>query len=364
MRICHVSILNPVFHSRMYHKWALSQLNHGHEVWLIGQDQEAPPHLPNKLRVIPFPSFSRWAKGRFKAHRIILRELKKLQPDLVIIHSPELLWLVAVLKGRMHFHYDVHEDYPQNIAHGHTYPRLLRRILAYTIKVVERKLSASLQTVSYAEKCYENILNVPREKYIVLENKFRKTEEKPARPRLPFNDYLLYTGTITETWGVFDSLQFWAELNQHRNIPLVIAGHTHFQATVERIEAFVYRNKLQDSFLLVGGTQYVAYHKIKMLIAHATAIMGLYHDLPQIRGKLPTKFFEAMAFGKPVIFTPMEAWLAYHQQYSLGIPYFHKESDPLQIWEELSKWEVQHTPEQWAWEEKKLALFMDQHYGI
>ncbi|MEM8901524.1 MAG: glycosyltransferase, partial [Bacteroidota bacterium] len=362
MRICHVSVLNPVFHSRIYYKWALSQLQSGHEIGIIAQSQISSTIVPQGIELMPFPTFLRMGLRRLRTHLRIYCGLKKWKADLVVIHTPELLWIVWFMRRTVSFHYDVHEDYHKNILHGKTYPNWMRATLASMVRKLEKRATKRGLTVSYAEACYENVLSLPRDRYLLLENKFSSRGIGKPVIQAPFKKFMLYAGTIAEAWGIWEVLDFWARLNQNTKVPLVVAGHTHYEGLVKEILRFVEKNRLQDQFRLIGGIQYIPYSHIISLIQQATAVTALYHELPQIKGKMPTKFFEAMAFKKPLLFTPIEEWVAVNQTHTIGIPYHIEESSPSEIWVQLQQLEVKVDPGLWSWEEKKLAQFMDQHY--
>ncbi|MEM7512022.1 MAG: glycosyltransferase, partial [Bacteroidota bacterium] len=281
----------------------------------------------------------------------------------VVIHAPELLWLVWVMGKRVNFHYDVHEDYHKNILYGKAYPKWIRSVLASLVRKLEKLAMKRVQTVSYAEACYENILSLAASKFLILENKFSSRGIGKPVIQAPFKKYMLYAGTIAEAWGIWEVLDFWARLNQQTKVPLVVAGHTHYGGLVKDILRFVEKNRLQDQFRLIGGTQYIPYSHIISLMQQTTAVIALYHDLPQIKGKMPTKFFEAMAFQKPLLFTPMEEWIESNQVHAIGIPYQREKLSPLAIWDQLQQLEVEVDADLWSWEGKKLAQFMDQHYS-
>ena len=70
-----------------------------------------------------------------------------------------------------------------------------------------------------------------------------------------------------------------------------------------------------------------------------------------------------MAFKKPLLFTPMEEWVAVNQSYTIGLPYQVEALSPVELWEQLQQVEVNVSSDLWSWEEKMLAQFMNQHYA-
>jgi hypothetical protein len=66
-----------------------------------------------------------------------------------------------------------------------------------------------------------------------------------------------------------------------------------------------------------GGT--LPYALIQAAQRQADAILALYRPTPSVQHKVPTKFYEAAALGKPLIFNALPNWLALNQTHGLGI---------------------------------------------
>ena len=88
----------------------------------------------------------------------------------------------------------------------------------------------------------------------------------------------------------------------------MIAGHSHDHELLARLRSEADAAGLSGRFALVGGEDYLPYEQIVALIQKCSIGLALYNPKPNIRNRIPTKFFEFMAFGKPLIFSENETW--------------------------------------------------------
>lgn len=348
LHICHLTVLNPCQHSRIFYRLACSQVALGYRVSILGIDPAQAPYFAQGVQIIPFPPIRRLSLKRPARPFALLSRTLREKPDIVTIHSPELLFVALVLRlfGKKIL-YDVHEDYYATLSQAYYYPAWLRYFLAIGVRVGERCCVPFFQGVSYAESCYDNLLRAPARKKVVLQNKFAPPPSlQEFSP--PFSQYLLYTGTLAPSWGTDATLQCWRRLNEVKPLPLVMAGHTHDPALVKDLRMRVRSWSMEDRFALIGGTTYVPYDRIVALMQHCLAGTALYQSLGFLQNKIPTRFFEYMAAQKPLLFSPFPYWEQLNREWQLGIPLF-RPWDPHEVWETLENWSATHPPERYLW---------------
>jgi glycosyltransferase involved in cell wall biosynthesis len=229
-----------------------------------------------------------------------------------------LLPLAVALRHQCgaHIVYDVHEDYTANAAQRwgtrHWLPEYLRQW--------QQEALPLLSGVTYAEALYNDVLQargvVPQ--VAVVQNAFRPPEQlvTPQPPgELP---RLLFTGTLSESWGVFTALDVWHALwNLGLHTELLLVGYSPASGVLRQLEQRI--AALQPlPVRLVGGAAYVPHHNVLQYIAGCDAGFALYHPQPNLRGKVPTKFWEYGYYGKPLLYTDVPEWRAYHQSNGLG----------------------------------------------
>lgn len=360
IHICHLSVLNPVRHTRIYYKYALSQVRLGYKVSIIAQGNEKEISIENGVKLISRGTFHRLGIKRLFSWLSLYFKGKAQKADIYFIHSPELLFTAYLLKlGGASCVYDVHEDYALTIKHAKHYPSWLRKFLASLILSIEKWSSKWLDGIIYAEQCYDNILYARN--YIVLENTFSSSSsaEEASLTNLP-DRYLLYTGTIAPEWGIFSTLSLWKKWRAIEAIPLLIAGFTYQQKLLDEIQDWLKEERLEQQCMLIGGNTYVPYHHIISLIRNCTALTALYELTPVLEKKIPTKFYEGLANKKPLIYTSSPFWNAFNQEHNLGISW-GENAEVSDLISRLRDWEATASPESYQWEfreEKRLASFL------
>lgn len=320
-RICHLTVLNPARHTRILYKLACSQAGWGWSASIIGQDAAAAPYEAEGVRIVPLRPFGRLSLRRLLAPwRILLLALRE-RADVYTVHTPELLPVALLLRAlrRARLIYDMHEDYAATIRQALHYPAWLRRPLAALIRGLERLALPHLAAVCYAEACYVNVLGAPPERVLLLRNTFTwRAVQGQAQTVLPPQPYLLYTGTIAREWGVLAALDLWESVCRLTPVHLCVAGFTHDAGLLDEIRRRVQASGLEEQFTLIGGASYVPYADILHLIRHCRAGIALYEPLPHLRDKIPTKFYEFLALGRPLIYPQSPVWARFGAEAGLG----------------------------------------------
>ncbi|GIV23300.1 MAG: hypothetical protein N3A68_01965 [Bacteroidia bacterium] len=203
--------------------------------------------------------------------------------------------------------WDVWEDYPRNFRHDPVYSwagRWLRRVgwafLRWGVCGVERYW--------LAEYVYAPHFPLLRTRF--FPNAFVPVEQAP--PLLPdlVGTYALYTGNLTQSWGVYEAVE---KAAQEPYRPFVIAGSLKNPKELHFI-----REKLRHhaAWLCIYG-RFVPYPVIQNLQRHAQVLYAFYQPLPHLVGKIPGKFYEAAALGVPCAYRVgvSAAWDAFWRQY-------------------------------------------------
>lgn len=362
--ICHLTVLNPAVHTRIFYKLACSQQEMGYQVSIIGQDMATLPYEKASVSILPTGDFPRKSFARLFAPIRILRKALQTDADIYVIHTPELLWVGAWLKKRKgkKVVYDVHEDYLANITQTETYPKWMRGMLGRKVRRTERRAVKWLDAISYAELNYDNLLEVPPRRKFFLRNTFTdRPAGGPSKIEIPAQPYMLYTGTLSENRGVFRTLALWAEFNKNRPVHLVIAGMAFLPEMFTRIWHEVEAYGLKDRFTLIGGIDYLPFTDILRLIEHCEFGTALYDG--NLRGRMPTKFYEFMAYRKALVYTPDSYWDAINSDSFFGFSY-QQGDDPEALWKHI------HSPENfpswpdasafsWKTDEKELKRMLE-----
>jgi|GEM_PF-1569967 len=321
--ICHLTILNPALHSRIFYKEALSQVNAGYKVTIIGQDPASEPYEKKGIKVIPIGVFGRGTAKRWRARRKVHKLARKVKADIFQVHTPELLKVCKELKEELphtKIIYDVHEDYAANIVNTNTYPSWTKKTLARWVKDAESKFKKYGDAIFYSEDCYAGLVDFPKKKTAFVRNKF----SPPKRIGPPDHEfklpYMLYCGTISHMWGIKRTLELWKALNKLEPLDLVIAGHTFNKELIEELEKQADKHNKKGKIHILGGLEYLPHRSIIELIKGSMFGTAFYKAVPYLKDKIPTKFYEFMGLGTPLLFTDNPPWNSLNDQFDFGMP--------------------------------------------
>jgi glycosyltransferase involved in cell wall biosynthesis len=378
------SVLKPVDDTRMREKFAETLLTcpdlHVH-VAGRGTDNDLNPDLVS-ARVTHHRIFqgSRLSFNRLRAQWRYWRLLQVLRPMLVVVHAPELLPLTllwqALGQGRQ-FLYDIQENYALNIGTQAVYRGGLKRLLAAGLRWVETLAARRAAALLLAEASYADELPFltlqPPGRVLVLENKYQPApnEVLPAQaqprpvPGQPLR--LLFSGTIAELTGVHEALALAEALGARwpGGALLTIIGFCQRPALLAELQSWAASGR---PVRLLGGAQPVPHADIVAEIGRSHLGLVLYRPHPSTARCRPTKLFEYLAHGLPILTTDNPLWASLVQHYQAGLALLPGEA-PADAAERLvaalgpsrPAFYPQGPPKeaQWASEGKKLGLLLE-----
>lgn len=369
LHICHLSLLNPAIHSRIFFKMALSQVEAGYRVSIIAQDSMKRPYMREGVQVIPIGVFGRLSWRRLWCARRVARLAQKLGADVYQVHTVELLAMAKRLKQALpkaRVVYDMHEDYVSNILHADYYSEWARPRLAAKVRRIQDHFSHWGDGLIYAEDCFQGTVPFSPARMAIVRNKY----QPPARTQLPplhLRDtslpMMLYAGTIAENWGILHAIDLWKMLNATHPLNLVVAGHSQDTRLLQRIHAQVAGTQLKDRFAMLGGDHYLPFENLVALIQACTFGVALYRLKENIKDRIPTKFYEFMAQGRPLLFTKNPAWEALNVRHPFGWPLsWPPDAEAVQqLWDQIH-WHRSHgfpapVPQHvWSWKHEAESM--------
>ena len=113
-RIVQLTTVHHPLDPRIYLKQARSLANAGFDVWLLarGAGLTSPASEFEDVTFVPLPG-GRARMARLRRQAVASREIRRIKPDVIHVHDPELLPLARRLKRSLGAKviYDKHEDY-------------------------------------------------------------------------------------------------------------------------------------------------------------------------------------------------------------------------------------------------------------
>jgi len=311
--VCIVSSVHPPFDVRIFHKEARSLIKGGYNVtFLVPHERDEiksgvkishlQRHKKRLIRMIVIPV-------RIFFYIIIMR------PRIVHFHDPELLPACVITKFFLNCKiiYDVHENVCAQILNKDWIKLSLRKIIAKIYHITERIFIPFVDYIILAEESYESIYKQYGINYKVIRNypilSYFCSDGKESNN---FHDdsekfYLIYVGGITVERGVFELIKSIKIIKDNgiKKIVLILVGPMYPLELEKEVRKTLEEYDLVENVLLYGVEDY---SKIEKLLSKSMVGLCVLHPIPNYIDSLPTKLFEYMAAGLPVIASDFPAW--------------------------------------------------------
>lgn len=293
-KVCIITSVHPIDDTRIK-KQIMSLQKHNYKISLIGtKAKDFKKKDWGNLKLVLFDKPGSLFKRIFLVHtRITLAALKK-KADIYHLHDPELIFLGFVLSlfGRIVI-FDIHE----NIAEQIKQKKNLRfsGFFSKAYKVLERIFVWKFSLI-LAEDSYFNLYRNKRK--VVIKNypdlsMFLEYREKNKKNQ-PKENRLCYIGRI----------------NENRCFDVIIKALAKMKEEGERFEFHCVGETSKNIIKLVEehnlGKEIIFYGRVELkealaIIDNSMAGIALLKPLKNYLNSLPTKIFEYMAMGIPVI---------------------------------------------------------------
>ena len=264
----------------------------GYDVVLIapGNVPDLPPGV--RVRSVPLPRsrFERMTRTIWQVYRAAVDE----RADVYHFHDPELVFVGLALRmtgARVVF--DVHEDIPLDIISKEWIPQPFRmpvsRVAALALRVLHRRYSAVVAATPSIARNFDEKNTVVVCNYPTLEG--FTIVDGPLSLRPPA---AVYAGNITELRGIFEMLDALASPEIGADVRLTLIGRFEDEELERRARAM-------KGWERVDYLGWCAPRDVPGVLSRARVGMLVLRYTPSFTESLPTKLYEYMGAGLPVI---------------------------------------------------------------
>jgi len=301
MKVCILSSVHSALDNRVFYREAQSLRNAGYDVTLIavhGKDE-----TKDGIRIEALPRVPRWQRPRLWLR--LLRLARLAQADLYHFHDPELLLVTPILRwltGKPTV-YDVHESYPEFIQVKDYLPGWLRFLVAWTFRWLE-PLLARLQSglVFSDDQIAQAFERVRRPKATLYNYPARSTLEQAVavmRAGQPREPIVLYLGGMERNRGSRLMMEAFQQVRQALpQARLLVVGHFEPAGLEEEVRADA-AARGQSQAVTISGR--VPFEQIGDSLKRAAVGWVPWQPVPKNEKNVPTKLFEYMAYGLPIV---------------------------------------------------------------
>lgn len=286
-----VNAVHKPFDTRIFHKEAVSLVEHGRSVTIIIPHTRDEEKSGIKILAVPLP-VKGWEQ-LIKCPWLIFRKaLQQPRHSVFHLHDSELLLIGLLLKltGRKVI-YDAHEDTPLQISYQHWLPGWAKFFYKWFYYFLEKICGWFFNAILVAEPVIEKYY--PKRKTFLLRNfplfeNFKSFNPQPYSNR---DNIMSYVGLLSEVRGLREMLEGFRMAREKVSVQFKVGGK--FAPPSLKEEIF---DRYPAEFL-----GWVPYADMIALLGQSKLGIIIPHPVERYRTNYPVKLFECMAAGIPVI---------------------------------------------------------------
>lgn len=303
MCVLHLSTVHHPEDPRIAHKQLPSLVQAGFEVHFAAQGKGKAPqgvHF-HPLSIVT----GRYA--RLRLQRQVLRLVRRIRPKVVQIHDPELLPLLWWIKKRYKISaiYDMHEDYAEKGG-------LEGKMIRYLEKMILPRLDHTLIAESDYAYMVQDVPFTLIPNYSLEKNGKIRSLNTPVR--------LVFTGVLSKERGLVNVLQLAQQLSiQKVEASVTVIGKCNIATDLAEAKTFV--SKFSNLPLKMDLDAYKSTEALDTVLenAHFGIILFNWHPTQLgTKGTLPTKFYEYLAAGLPIVCSDFPRWKHFVEHHEVG----------------------------------------------
>ncbi|WP_440764708.1 glycosyltransferase family 4 protein [Natronorubrum sp. DTA7] len=301
----HLTTVHTPTDTRIFDKEATSLADAGYDIGILAHDAPADKRNGVQFFDLGLPSTR---PERWKSIPEVAQKAKSLEASIYHFHDPELipigLYLSEVTNSTVI--YDVHEDYGHKVAGREWIPNRVTPLLSYGVPLAEQFAASRFDAIVTATERIESMFVEANDNVSTIHN-FPRTENFPSAGESKSRTaehVLCYVGGLSELRGIHRMLEVLDRLcNRGLDIELWAVGSWNTDADKRRAKRFISDKGLKDRVDFPG---YLDYDVMFRYLTGADLGLALL-DVNQFETAIPTKQFDYLYSGLPVVATPLDA---------------------------------------------------------
>jgi hypothetical protein len=236
------------------------------------------------------------------------------QPQVHHVHDPELLPFARGLAALGHrVIYDAHEDLPKDVAIKTYLPAWSRPVLAGGLYAAEpllaRGLAAVVVPVDYMRTRFSRF---GARRVVALRNLPRMARFVASERELREEVRIVYVGSLSRFRGIGTDVDAMGHLPPHLKARLILYGGCDPPTLIDDL-------RLRPGWARTSYGGIISHAELPRTLAEADIGIATLHPTDAYVQVLPTKLFEYMASGLPVIVSDFPVWRKFIEEHDCGV---------------------------------------------
>jgi glycosyltransferase involved in cell wall biosynthesis len=301
-----VSSVHGALDNRVFYREARTLARAGHRVTVIAvHDRD---HVCDGIKILGVPRVARWRRPLL--WRLLLQRASETGAHVFHFHDPELLLPIARLgrrSGRPTI-YDVHEAYPEFFEVKDYLPALVRYPMAWAFRVLEPRLARRHSALVFADEATPaSFLDVDLPKIVLPNYPDAELVDAGANALATVaqrEPVVMYLGGLERNRGSRLMVDAFARVHRRRpDARLLHVGHFMPTSVEDEVRDHARRAGVEGAVEIVGR---VPFEEVGGYLARAAVGWVTWQPCAKNRKNVPTKLFEYMAYGLPVVSSELE----------------------------------------------------------
>lgn len=313
MRICILSSVHSALDNRVFYREARSLHIAGYDVTLIAIHEKT--EVRDGIRIIGLPRTLRWKRPLLWYK--LLKLAQRINADIYHFHDPELLLISPILKiiTQKPVIYDIHEVYPDFIKVKDYLPVWVRYPIAWIFKFIEPILARFQDGLIFSDDeialAFKGISIPMVTLYNFPSNEFIRDAIRNTKGIEKSESIIIYLGGIERNRGaklMVDAFEY--VLQKKPDTYLLLVGHFMPPDLQIELESDITEREIQNSVKITGR---VPFEKIGEYLIKASVGWLPWQPYAKNEKNIPTKLFEYMAYGLPIVSSSLSSTRPYIQ---------------------------------------------------
>lgn len=298
----HITTVHSSGDVRIYEKECRSLAEAGWRVTLLAPLPNSSSRYAIHVVGVRVPKNRLWRAvvGNLRAYHAAVHR----PADIYHIHDPELLvaGFALGLGGRVVI-YDVHEDVQASVDYKEYIPRWLRPLIGRVVRMIEQLLASQCAALVAATPSIAKAVRRNTQKVVVIQNFPRPEQFQPEQvpAYIDRDPVITYVGSISRARGALEMVEAMALVSSESTARLQLAGSLESADLLRALQ----QSRGSERLEILG---FVGHQAVARLLGSARVGLAVLHPELNYMDSYPTKLFEYMAAGIPVVASDFPIW--------------------------------------------------------